>query len=126
MNTHSCQANVGDSERLLSMGVGGFLAGWGLRRLFSGSGLLAAAAGGALIYRGVTGYCPLYSAMEQQRELEHECSHASMSGSRPPAEGYDRDMVGEADEESFPASDAPAWTGASTTRAGSSQSEQPS
>lgn len=54
--------NVGPAERWAS-GVGGSaLALWGLRRR-SWPGLLIAAAGGALAWRGVSGWCNVYSAL---------------------------------------------------------------
>jgi uncharacterized membrane protein len=54
--------NVGTTERWAS-GVGGTaLALWGLRRL-SLPGLLIAAVGGALAWRGLSGWCNLYSAL---------------------------------------------------------------
>jgi uncharacterized membrane protein len=54
--------NVGDRERLLSVAGGGLLAWLGLRE----GGLLGvglAALGGALVYRGVSGHCPMYTSM---------------------------------------------------------------
>lgn len=57
------QVNVGDMERLASGAVGLCLAGCGL----SSQGVnrvLLPLAGGALIYRAVTGYCPLYNAID--------------------------------------------------------------
>jgi len=54
--------NVGDTERWLSLAGGGLLALVGLRE--GGlTGLLLAGVGGSLIYRGVTGHCPGYSAL---------------------------------------------------------------
>jgi len=53
--------NVGDSERWLSLLGGGLLALYSLRRSLGHSVLLFGA--GALIYRGLTGYCMLYKAM---------------------------------------------------------------
>jgi uncharacterized membrane protein len=54
--------NVGTNERWAS-GVGGAaLALWGLRRA-SLPGLLVAAAGGALAWRGLSGWCNLYGAL---------------------------------------------------------------
>jgi uncharacterized membrane protein len=54
--------NVGDQERLLSALGGAVLAGYGLLRGTLG-GLGLAAAGGALVYRGLSGHCSLYAAL---------------------------------------------------------------
>jgi uncharacterized membrane protein len=54
--------NVGSMERWLSVLGGGTLALYGLRRGTLG-GLAAAVAGGSLVYRGLSGHCPLYSAL---------------------------------------------------------------
>jgi uncharacterized membrane protein len=53
--------NVGEQERSLSALVGGALALYGLRR--SPGGLLLAALGGALVYRGLTGKSLAYKAL---------------------------------------------------------------
>lgn len=55
--------NVGQGERMASALGGGLLVRWGLRR-FSVGGLLAAAAGSALLYRGVTGHCPAFERLD--------------------------------------------------------------
>ena len=53
--------NVGDVERLASLAGGGWLALTGLFR--SGLvGLMKVGLGGYLVYRGTTGYCPVYEA----------------------------------------------------------------
>lgn len=65
----SCHdGNVGTSERILSVVAGGFLLGRGIKSIvkhpmtaFSGITL-----GGALIYRGVTGYCPIKDSVESK------------------------------------------------------------
>jgi uncharacterized membrane protein len=59
----STQVNVGSTERTLSTIGGTALVGYGL---MNGSlwGLLLAAAGGAFIYRGMTGHCPAYAAAD--------------------------------------------------------------
>jgi uncharacterized membrane protein len=54
--------NVGTIERWLSILGGGTLALYGLRRGTLG-GLAAAVAGGNLVYRGLSGHCPLYSSL---------------------------------------------------------------
>ncbi|HYD30546.1 MAG TPA: DUF2892 domain-containing protein [Azospirillaceae bacterium] len=66
--------NLGHAERLASL-VGGVLLGvMGFRR-GTVVGAAIAMAGGALVVRGLTGYCPMYNAMsmstaERQRALE--------------------------------------------------------
>jgi hypothetical protein len=57
------QINVNDTERQLSMIGGSVLVVCGLLR-GSLSGLALAAIGGGLIYRGQTGHCHLYDALE--------------------------------------------------------------
>src|SRR5207302_8574135 len=54
--------NVGDAERWASVLGGGLMAAYGLSRP-SLSGLALAALGGALIYRGATGHCSCYAAL---------------------------------------------------------------
>ena len=87
--------NVGQVERWVSAGAGGALALHGLRRPSLGGGLLALL-GCALAYRGLSGRCPVYRALD-------------LSTAEPRAEA-ERDVVEAASEDSFPASDAPAWT----------------
>jgi uncharacterized membrane protein len=54
--------NVGETERIVSAIAGGALVVFGLSRMSLG-GLLVAAVGGALGYRGVTGHCDLYERL---------------------------------------------------------------
>lgn len=54
--------NVGDFERFLSVLGGAGLALYGLSRRGPG-GILAAVAGGSLVFRGVTGHCALLSRL---------------------------------------------------------------
>jgi uncharacterized membrane protein len=56
--------NVADVERWASAIGGAALAAFGIKQLKdkSPAGAALAAAGGALIYRGATGHCPVYSA----------------------------------------------------------------
>jgi len=55
--------NVGPTERNVSMAAGAVLALLGLARRDL-TGLVIGALGGGLIYRGATGNCPMYSAMD--------------------------------------------------------------
>lgn len=54
--------NVGSGERLVSTLAGGALVLAGLAKRSLG-GLLLAAVGGGLVYRGISGTCPAYSAL---------------------------------------------------------------
>lgn len=92
------ETNVEPSERWASGILGGALFMGGIERRSLG-GFLAAVLGGALIARGVTGFCPVTDRLES--------AAARSAGSR-----VDRphDEVEEASEGSFPASDAPSWT----------------
>ncbi len=54
--------NVGDTERTISTAAGGLIVLCGLSRL-SLSTIVAAVAGGALLYRGLTGHCSAYQAL---------------------------------------------------------------
>jgi uncharacterized membrane protein len=56
------RVNVGETERMVSAIAGGALALYGLRRGSIG-GLLVAAVGAALGYRGITGHCDLYEKL---------------------------------------------------------------
>lgn len=71
-NLQSCQAkvNVGDNERLWSMALGGamVLLGVSRGRLL---GLLATAAGASMLYRGMTGHCQLYQALDVDTTCEN-------------------------------------------------------
>lgn len=60
--TGSSKVNVGKTERWASAVGGGLLALYGLSR-FSLRGLLVAAGGGALLYRGLTGNSPAFGAL---------------------------------------------------------------
>ena len=55
--------NVGDGERWLSAAGGAALGLFGLSRGSLG-GLALAAAGGALVYRGLSGHCDVYQALD--------------------------------------------------------------
>src|SRR5215213_10719454 len=57
------EVNVGGGERAISVAAGSVLALLGLGR-GGMPGLLIAAVGGGLIYRGASGHCPLYKALD--------------------------------------------------------------
>ena len=77
--------NVGESERWASMFAGGFLAACGLLR-GSVSGLVLAAVGGALAYRGYTGHCQLYDAIGQNTSDTMADAGGKTCASSSPAE----------------------------------------
>lgn len=60
----SSNINVGTTERILSVAGGSLLAAIGLRR-FSPAGILMALSGGALLFRGTTGYCPINASVNR-------------------------------------------------------------
>jgi uncharacterized membrane protein len=66
------KANVGKTERKASLALGALIAGLGLKR-GSLPGLLLAAAGGLIAYRGLTGYCGLYDKLDINTNREGEC-----------------------------------------------------
>jgi uncharacterized membrane protein len=61
-NGRSGGVNVGQSERMISAVAGGVVALAGLR-MRSLPGVLMAALGGGLLYRGISGHCPAYEAV---------------------------------------------------------------
>ena len=64
--------NVGDLERGLSLVGGGALVLYGLRRSLGSLALMLG--GGALIYRGLTGYCATYQALGVNT-VHHDTGH---------------------------------------------------
>lgn len=63
-------ANVGKSERIISLGTGAFILFNGITNIFSHPliSLGKIMIGGSLLQRGLTGYCPLKSAVEDSIE----------------------------------------------------------
>ena len=62
------QKNVGNAERIFSVVIGAWLAS----KAFTGKNkLLKALLGSALMYRGGTGYCPMYKKMGVDGTSEH-------------------------------------------------------
>jgi uncharacterized membrane protein len=62
------RVNLSRSERLASTIGGGLLALWGLRR--GSLGLILS--GGAMVYRGISGHCPVYEQLEINTAKTHE------------------------------------------------------
>jgi len=90
------EVNVGQGERLGSLVAGAVLIGRALSRPTWGR--IAAGLGGAvLLKRAVTGHCEVKEALGIERRPVKRRTRR-------------KDPVLEASEESFPASDPPAWT----------------
>jgi uncharacterized membrane protein len=65
--------NVGNNERIASAAIGAFLLSSGIGNLFKHpiSGLVKTALGGVLLYRGISGNCPVYSSMGKTKGVSH-------------------------------------------------------
>src|SRR5437762_11193011 len=76
--------NVMDVERWASALGGAALTAYGIKQLKdrSPAGAALAAAGGALIYRGATGHCPVYSAAGISTADGRADTSAALSGRR--------------------------------------------
>lgn len=64
----SCLQNVGDNERMMT-GIASLALLGGAMSSCSHLGRAMAATGGILLHRAITGYCPVYAALEQ-REID--------------------------------------------------------
>jgi uncharacterized membrane protein len=80
MQPKSMLANISDTERLASALGGALLAAWGISQR-SKSGVVLAAAGGALIVRGATGFCPGYASIGVDTSASDD-TKVALAGSR--------------------------------------------
>ncbi len=72
-------ANVGDAERVLSVAGGGLLAWMAVKQGgLVGTGL--ALLGGGLIYRGLSGHCPLYNVLGRNSAGRHSVQASVAAG----------------------------------------------
>jgi hypothetical protein len=90
-------ANVGKSERIISVGAGAFIALKGITNVFSHPflALTELGLGGALLYRGLTGYCPVKEKLDEQEAINRSSSPETSSLTSPtvpvtamPSESY--------------------------------------
>lgn len=65
--------NVGQTERMVSVGLGAFILSSGLNNLTRHpiKGLLRTAIGGYLLYRGASGHCSVYASMGKTKGVSH-------------------------------------------------------
>jgi|GEM_PF-4241954 len=111
MSTNVCR-NLGTAERLSSLVLGGTSLAAFFNSSDKGRKWPLAAFAGVMLLRGATAYCPVKQA------ATGSCSTRGTAARRPvakragsPDESWTerKDLVQEASEESFPASDAPSF-----------------
>lgn len=102
--TQTDKCNLNETERLLSFIGGGLLALYLSRHFFGLITLLLAA--GFFIYRGLTGYCPAYGAINFSTRPQSRLRFDEEYNEHP--ESTVNNIRDETVWESFPASDPPA------------------
>jgi uncharacterized membrane protein len=85
--------NVDSNERIISAAAGAFLLSSGLSSLIKNpiNGLVKTALGGVLLYRGVSGNCPVYSSVGKTQGASHTSTiniRTSMIVNKPKNEVY--------------------------------------
>jgi uncharacterized membrane protein len=70
---HGGTLNVGQTERMVSVGLGAFMLSSGLNNLTRHpiKGLIRTVLGGVLLYRGVSGHCPVYESLGKTKGVGH-------------------------------------------------------
>ncbi|MEJ6980778.1 DUF2892 domain-containing protein [Pedobacter sp. P351] len=83
-------ANVGTSERIISVGAGAFIALKGISNIFSHPllALTELGSGGLLLYRGLTGYCPVKDKFEKMEHHNIPLSSPTVPVTTMPIESY--------------------------------------
>jgi hypothetical protein len=76
------RVNVGRNERIASTAAGAALVAWGATRR-SLPGVLTALGGAALLFRGTTGFCPVYSAAGMSTAPGNAGGDDEAAGDRP-------------------------------------------
>lgn len=84
---NSENANVGEKERWLSALGGGALLLYGLKKR-SWPGLALALLGGAFVYRGATGRCPVYQALEIDTAKKERAVPSERETGAAPEDGW--------------------------------------
>lgn len=89
VNENCGHVNVGAVERWASVIAGGVLIARGLSQNRSWMGWTLAAMGGGMVYRGVSGHCPMYEAMNVNTQTMDDQGvhvHAAVTIDRKPEE----------------------------------------